>query len=116
MHDVGHLANTGLLTDLAPHDLHLKVMGLLDQGLEVEAELMIQHDPGGQEREEAGAAYVNMTEKLADVVTLLMTDWTGQGCLHNGPVYRLVNILHWPGLVRPLGRQILETLVLVMIV
>ena len=57
-----------------------------------------------------------MTEQLADVVTLLMTDWTGQGCPHNGPVYRLVNILHWSGLVRPLGGKILETLVLVMII
>ena len=116
MHDVGHLADTGLLTDLAPHNIHLKVMGLLDQGLEVEAELLIHGDPGRQEGEETGAAEVNMTEQLADVVALLLADRAGQGCPHNGPIYRLVNILHRSGLVRPLGRQILETLVLVMII
>ena len=46
VHDVGNLTYTGLLTDLTPHNLHLKVMGLLDQGLEVEAELVIHHGPG----------------------------------------------------------------------
>ena len=69
-------------------------MGLLDQGLEVKAQLLVQNDPAGEEGEEAGAANVNMTEQLADVVTLLLTDGTSQRCPHNGPIYRPVNILH----------------------
>ena len=88
------LTNTGLLTHLTPHNLHIKLVGLLDQGLEVKAELLIHNDPGGEEGEETGAAEVNMTEQLADVVTLLLTDGTSQRCPHNGPLYRPVNILH----------------------
>ena len=88
------LADTGFLTHLAPHNLHIKLVGLLDQGLEVKAQLLVHPDPGGEEGEEAGAANVNMTEQLADVVTLLLTDRAGQGCPHNGPVNRPVNILH----------------------
>ena len=78
VHDVGNLAYTGLLAHLTPHYLHLKRMGQLDQGLEVEAELMVHCGQAAQEREEAGTAYVKMTEQLTDVVTPLLTDWAGQ--------------------------------------